>query len=231
MLTIRHARERGHANHGWLDSYHSFSFASYYDPDHMGFRDLRVINDDRIAAGGGFPDHPHRDMEILTYVVEGAIQHRDSMGNGTVIRPGDVQRMTAGTGVTHSEFNPGQEELRLLQIWIRPVRAGLTPGYEQKAFPLAERQGQLRLVASPDGRDGSLLIHQDAYLYTTHLAAGNETTYALASDRHAWLQVIDGSLTVNGTQVSSGDGLAVSEEIHLRLRADSDAHLLLFDLS
>jgi redox-sensitive bicupin YhaK (pirin superfamily) len=229
MMTIRRAEERGHADHGWLDTRHTFSFASYYDPRHMGFRALRVINDDRVTPGAGFPTHPHRDMEIISYVVEGALEHKDSMGNGSVIRPGDVQRMTAGTGVTHSEFNPSQEEgARFLQIWILPAQKGLTPGYQQKSF---ERDGRLRLVASPDGRDGSIRVHQDVAMYAARLAGGERAEHAFAEGRHGWVQVVSGEVVANGERLREGDGAALSATDKLSLRADGDAEVLLFDLA
>ena len=232
MLTIRKSEERGHANHGWLDTHHSFSFANYYDPRHMGFRDLRVINDDRIEAGAGFPNHSHRDMEIITYVVEGALAHRDSMGNGSVIRPGEVQRMSAGTGVAHSEFNPSDDEaLRLLQIWIRPNAMGLAPGYEQKHFSEEERHNRLLLVASPDGAQDSVRLNQDVYLYASLLSAGEALRQRIAPGRHAWLQVVEGKLSVNGAPLSEGDGAAFSDESELEIRAESDGHFLVFDLA
>jgi quercetin 2,3-dioxygenase len=229
MIELRKAAERGRSRHGWLDSRHSFSFADYHDPQRLGFRSLRVINDDRVAPGAGFPTHPHRDMEIVTYVLEGAIEHRDSTGGGSVIRPGDVQRMTAGTGIYHSEFNASESEpLRLLQIWILPAARGLAPGYEQKRFD--DRQGRLRLVASSDGRDGSITVHQDVALYAAVLAAGDRVEHALAPSRHAWLQVARGSLRVAGHSLEEGDGLAVSGQ-PLAIEALSPAELLVFDLA
>jgi hypothetical protein len=199
MITVRKAKDRGHADHGWLDSFHTFSFADYYDPRQMGFRALRVINEDRVAAGMGFGTHPHRDMEIVSYVLSGAIQHRDSLGNGEVLRPGEVQRMTAGTGVTHSEFNPSKSEpLHFFQIWIQPNRRGLTPGYEQKPFPAEERRGKLRLVVDPDGHDGALRIHQDARIYASLLQAGESVAHPLAAGRGAWVQVARGALEIDG---------------------------------
>ena len=202
MLSIRRADERGHANHGWLDSFHTFSFADYYDPAHMGFRNLRVINDDRIAGGGGFGTHPHRDMEIITYVLDGAVQHKDSMGNGSVIRPGDVQRMSAGTGVRHSESNDSkQDELRLLQIWIMPAKQGIEPGYEQKMFEPSEKQGHLRLVASPTGENGSVTLHADAKLYAALLGAGDRVEHVVPQGRHAWVQVARGKVRVDGHEL------------------------------
>ena len=232
MLQIRKAADRGHFDHGWLDTRHTFSFDRYYDPAHMGFRSLRVINEDRVKPGQGFGTHPHRNMEILTYVVEGALEHRDSMGTGSVIRPGDVQRMTAGTGITHSEFNPSpSEDVHLLQIWILPEKMGLKPGYEQKRFEDHEKLGQLRLVASRDGRDGSVTIRQDASLYAALLEPGQEVVHDLAPERHAWVQVVRGGLTVNGAPLEAGDGLAVSGEPRLDFRAATGTELLLFDLA
>jgi quercetin 2,3-dioxygenase len=230
MITIRKAGERGHFNLGWLDTYHTFSFDQYYDPSHMSFRSLRVINEDRVAPGRGFPTHSHRDMEIITYILEGELKHQDSMGNGSVIRPGDVQRMTAGTGVSHSEANPSRENpVHLLQIWIMPNARGLTPGYEQKAFSEEERRGKLRLVASPDGSDGSVRINQDARLYASILDKGQEVTHQLGKDRHAWVQVARGSVTVNGQRFDQGDGAAVSGE-PLVIMAVVPSETLLFDL-
>ncbi len=232
MIEIRRSQDRGHANHGWLDTHYSFSFADYHDPRFMGFRSLRVINDDRVAPGRGFPTHGHRDMEIITYVLEGALQHRDSLGNGSVIRPGDVQRMSAGTGVSHSEFNPSRGEgLHLLQIWILPERNGFAPEYEQKTFSDAEKRGKLPLVASPDGRDGSVTIHQDAEIYASVLGAGDRVTHALKAGRHAWVQVASGKVQLNGTALEEGDGAAVSSESKLELAGVDEAEVLLFDLA
>jgi redox-sensitive bicupin YhaK (pirin superfamily) len=232
MITIRPANERGRTALDWLDSRHSFSFGDYYDPAHMGFRSLRVVNDDQIAPGAGFGTHPHRDMEIISYVVNGALEHRDSLGSGEVLRPGEVQRMTAGTGVLHSEFNPSPAEpTHLLQIWLLPERRGLTPGYEQKAYPDAERRGRWRLVASRDGRDGSVTIHQDAELYATLLEPGDEATHTLRPGRHAWVQVARGAVTVNGRPLRAGDGAAVSDEAALAVAATEPAEVLLFDLA
>ncbi len=232
MIRVRPANERGSTVLDWLDSRHTFSFNEYYDPNHMGFRQLRVINDDRVAAGGGFPTHGHRDMEILTWIVDGALQHRDSMGTGSVIRPGEIQRMSAGTGVMHSEFNHSKTEpVHLYQIWIRPAERGIQPGYEQKMFPPEERRGKLRLVASSNGRDGSVTIHQDAALYTAMLDTGESAAYPIAPGRHAWLQVARGSVDVNGTKLGEGDGAAVSAEDKLEIRAESPAEVLLFDLA
>ncbi len=216
---------------GWLDTRHTFSFGEYYDEEHMGFRSLRVINDDRVAPGRGFGTHPHRDMEILTYVLEGALEHRDSMGNGAVINPGDVQVMSAGTGITHSEFNPSPSDpVHLLQIWFLPERKGLTPRYDQKLFSREERQGTLRLVASRDERDGSVLIQQDAALYATLLDPGQSVDHALQEGRHAWVHVARGSVTLNGVALQAGDGAAVSEESRLELTGVEPAEVLVFDL-
>jgi redox-sensitive bicupin YhaK (pirin superfamily) len=231
-ITVRRAAARGREDHGWLDTRHTFSFAEYYDPAHMGFRALRVINEDRVAPGAGFPPHGHRDMEIVSYVLAGALQHRDSLGTGSVIRPGDVQRMTAGTGVTHSEFNASRDEpVHFLQIWILPRRRGLEPGYEQKAFPEDEKRNAWRLLASEDGRDGSVTIHQDVRLLVTLLDAGREVRHALAPGRHAWLQVARGRVTLDGVALEAGDGAAVSEARELVLTATADAEALLFDLA
>src|SRR4051794_4156390 len=206
MIRIRKAGERGHFDHGWLDTYHTFSFADYYDSAHMGFRALRVINEDRVRPGHGFGMHGHRDMEIVTCVLEGALQHRDSLGSGAVLRPGELQRITAGTGVMHSEFNPSATEpVHLYQIWLLPERKGLTPDYEQRAFDPGERDGRLRLVASRDGRDGSLTVHQDAELYLATLRPGGRVRHELRDGRHAWLQVARGGVTVNGRSLSEGD--------------------------
>jgi quercetin 2,3-dioxygenase len=209
-LTVRRALDRGRADFGWLDSRHSFSFGQYYDPRHMGFRSLRVINEDRVAGGGGFPTHPHRDMEILSYVIDGALEHKDSLGTGSVIKTGDWQRMTAGTGVRHSEFNASKAEpVHFLQIWIVPDAEGLKPGYDQKFFARAEKVGQLKLVASQDGANGSLRIEQDAKLFNTVLPAGGAVTHTLAAGRGAWVQVVSGALTVNGVALSAGDGASL----------------------
>ena len=232
MIRIRRSEERGRGRHGgWLDSHHTFSFANYYDPAHMGFGALRVINDDRVAAGAGFPRHPHRDMEIISYVVDGALEHKDSMGNGSVIRPGEVQRMTAGTGVAHSEFNASQTDpVRFLQIWVLPERAGIEPGYEQKDFG-EERRGRLRLVASRDGREGSVTIHQDLDLYASVLAPGEEVSHTLARGRRAWVQVVKGEASLNGEALHEGDGAAVEDIETIQLTGDAQAELLLFDLA
>jgi len=232
MITIRKAQERGHARHGWLESFHTFSFAGYHDPEQMGFRDLRVINEDRVQPRRGFGTHSHRDMEIVSYVLEGALEHKDSLGTGSVIRPGDVQRMSAGTGVSHSEDNPSASELvHFLQIWILPEREGLAPSYEQKHFTAEERTGVLRLVASGDGRDGSIRVHQDVELYASLLGAGAAATHTPRPGRHAWLQLARGSCALNGVPLEAGDGAAVSGETSLRITGGRDAELLLFDLA
>jgi redox-sensitive bicupin YhaK (pirin superfamily) len=232
MITLRKSHERGHAQHGWLDSRHTFSFAGYHDPEHMGFRDLRVINEDRVEPARGFGTHAHRDMEILSYVLSGELAHRDSLGNGSVIRPGDVQRMSAGTGVTHSELNPSQHEpVHFLQIWILPEQDGLPPSYEQRHFPAEERAGRLRLVASRDARDGALRVHQDVEVHAGLLGRGAAVTHALRPGRHAWLQLARGRCAVNGVALEAGDGAAVSGETQLRIDAADDAELLLFDLA
>ncbi len=230
MITIRKSQERGHANHGWLDSYHTFSFADYYDPKHMSFRSLRVINDDVVAGGGGFGTHPHRDMEIITYVIRGALEHADSMGNGSVIRPGDVQYMAAGTGVQHSEFNHSpSEEVRLLQIWIQPDRRGAKPGYAEKHLADAP-PGQLHLITSKAGRDGSIAINQDADLWLAKFIGGERVTHTLAPGRSAYLQVAEGEVTLNGQPLAQGDGAQVNAETALELTAAGKAQVLLFDL-
>jgi quercetin 2,3-dioxygenase len=232
MITRRSSQERGRARHGWLDSYHTFSFAGYHDPRYVGFRTLRVINEDRVQPGKGFGTHPHRDMEIISYVLEGALAHKDSLGTGSVIRPGEVQRMSAGTGITHSEFNASRAELvHFLQIWILPERGGLPPGYEQRTFPAEEKRGKLRLVASRDGREGSVTIHQAVDLYVSVLAPGEMVTRPLAPGRHAWIQVARGSMLLNDTALSEGDGAAVSDETQLTLTATDRAEVLLFDLA
>lgn len=232
MITLRKARDRGHLDHGWLDTYHTFSFSSYYDPDHMGFRSLRVMNEDTVAAGAGFGTHPHRDMEIVTYVLEGALEHKDSMGNGEVLRPGEFQRMSAGTGITHSEFNPSPDQpTHLYQIWLLPQSKGIEPSYEQKQFDDPRMHNGLRLVASPDGADGSLTIHQDARIYLSKIDAGKSVELELPSGRHAWLQVLRGTVSLNGQPLETSDGAAVSEESRLAIQADSDAEIMLFDLA
>jgi len=231
MIQVRPSSERGHFNHGWLDTYHTFSFAGYRDPHHMGFRQLRVLNEDRVQPGSGFDTHEHWDMEILTVVLAGALEHRDSLGNGSVIHPGEVQRMTAGTGIEHSEFNHSAEEVvHFLQIWILPERKSLQPGYEQRAFAAEERQGTLRLVASPDGNTDSLTVHQDLKVFTSLLAPEQVVTHSLPSGRHAWLQVIRGRLTLNGNALVCGDGASASDESSLRMSATDEAEILLLDL-
>jgi redox-sensitive bicupin YhaK (pirin superfamily) len=232
MMQVRPAHERGYADHGWLKANHTFSFAAYHDPRHMGFRSLRVINDDTIDAGQGFGTHGHKDMEIITYVLEGALEHKDSMGSGSVLRPGDVQRMSAGRGVTHSEFNHSPAEpLRLLQIWILPESAGIEPGYEEKMFTADDKRGQLRLIASPDGNAGSMRVHQDVRVYASILDEGDALTYDLEPGRHVWLQVAQGRLKVNGQELGQGDGLAVSEESRLEMIGIDQAEFLVFDLN
>ena len=232
MLTIRRSNQRGHFDHGWLNTYHTFSFDQYYDPRYMGFRSLRVINEDFVAAGRGFPTHGHRDMEIITYILEGALKHEDSMGNGSVIRPGDVQRMTAGTGVRHSEKNASdRERVHLLQIWILPNAENLTPGYEQKAFSEEERRGQLRLIASNDGRDDSVRLNQDVGLFASILDSDQEVERVMDPARYAWIQVARGAVSINGEKAEQGDGVVVVGESTLRIRAEEPSEVLLFDLA
>lgn len=232
QTTLRKADERGTANFGWLDSKHTFSFGHYFDPRFMGFGPLRVINDDRVSGGGGFPPHPHGDMEIISYVLEGALQHKDSIGTGSVIRPGDVQRMSAGTGIRHSEFNASKTDgVHFLQIWIIPEAKGLKPSYEQKTFTTEDKVGKLRLVGSRNGRDGSVTIHQDVDLYAAVLQAGESATHSLAEGRIAWIQVARGSLLVNGQELRAGDGLAVESAGELRLEGQENAEVLLFDMT
>lgn len=232
MLTRRPAHERGHANHGWLDSRFSFSFAEYYDPAHMHFGALRVINDDRIAAGGGFPMHPHRDMEIITYVLDGAIAHKDSMGNGSTIRPGNVQRMSAGTGILHSEFNPQNDtDTHLLQIWIMPNVKNVTPSYEEAEFPESEKRGRLRIAASPDGRDGSVTIHQDAKLYLGLFDGTECSVFPIEDGRRVYVHLARGELTVNGERLTAGDALMLTGEPLLTLGDGVNAEVLVFDLA
>ncbi|PPS45627.1 pirin family protein [Chroococcidiopsis sp. TS-821] len=228
---IHDRNARGHTRMGWLDSYHTFSFGSFYDPARMGFRALRVINDDRVVPGAGFPMHSHRDMEIFTYVLEGALEHQDSLGNGAVISPGEAQIMSAGTGITHSEFNPSKTEpVHFLQVWIIPDTQGLEPRYEQKAFPLEQRRGNLRLIAAKDGRDGAVTIHQDVELYTSVLEKGDVLNYHLKPNRYAWLQVARGILSLNGQELRAGDGVQMSGE-NLEISTDIGAEILLFDLA
>lgn len=230
-LTLRLAEERGQANFGWLDSKHSFSFGSYFDERHMGFGPLRVINEDRVAPGGGFPTHPHADMEIISYVLDGALEHKDSLGTGSVIRPGDLQRMSAGTGVHHSEYNASKvDPVHFLQIWIVPEREGLEPGYEQKTFGDDEKRGRLRLIGSRDGREGSVTIHQDVDLYAALLAPGETVTHALKQERIVWIQAVRGALTVNGLRVKAGDGASINDPGSLSIAATEDAEFLLFDM-
>jgi hypothetical protein len=232
MMQVRKAGERGHFDHGWLDTRHTFSFADYYDPDFMGFRALRVINEDRVQPGMGFGTHPHRDMEIITYVLEGALEHKDSLGNGSVIRPGDVQRMTAGTGVTHSEYNPSAaERVHFLQIWILPERGGLPPSYEQKRIDLDASGPELALVAAPGGAGGGVTVHQDVRLYAGRIQPGQPVRHAIAPGRYAWLQVAGGRVSANGLPMESGDGAALSGEPELTLTAETLAEVLVFDLA
>jgi quercetin 2,3-dioxygenase len=232
MMVIRPGAARGHFDHGWLDTYHTFSFASYHDPQHMGFRSLRVINEDRVKPGEGFGTHAHRDMEILTWVLEGALEHKDSMGNGSIIRPGDIQRMSAGTGVTHSEFNPSRDEpVHLLQIWLLPRQRGLSPSYEEKRFLPETRRGGLRLIAAHDGRAGAVTIHQDADLWTALLEPGESVRHILEAGRHAWLHVAAGSVAANGMALRAGDGAAISDEKVVEVTAKDRSEILLFDLN
>ena len=232
MLTLRKAADRGYADHGWLDSHHTFSFADYHDPAQMGFRALRVINDDRVAPGQGFGSHSHRDMEILSYVLDGALAHKDSMGADGVLRPGDVQRMSAGTGVVHSEFNGSKTDpVHFLQIWLKPDSPGIAPGYEQKTFPAADKHGRLRLVASPDGAAGSLRINADARVYAGVFDAGQKADLTLGDGRHAWVQVAEGRVRVNGQELASGDGVAISDERHLTIDGIDKGEILVFDLA
>lgn len=231
MIKVRKSNERGHANYGWLDTFHTFSFNTYFDPEFMGFRDLRVINEDYIEPAQGFPTHGHRDMEIVTYVIRGELSHKDSMGNGTTILPDEVQRMTAGTGVLHSEYSSPKEKTHLLQIWILPESKNLEPGYEQTAFPRDEKRGRLKLVASRAGTDGSVSINQDVSLYASVLANGEAVGFAQAPDRHVWIQLISGKLEINGVGLSAGDGAAISDEQNLELLAlEDETEFLLFDL-
>ena len=232
MITIRRSEERGHADHGWLNSFHTFSFAGYRDPKHMGFRSLRVMNEDRVAAGQGFGTHAHNDMEIVSYVLDGALEHKDSMGNGEVLRPGEFQRITAGTGITHSEFNPSTENpTHFYQIWLHPERKGLEPSYEQKAFDPAERKKQLQLVASRDAAKGSLQIQQDDNIYLDDLESSEELTFEIPSGRHVWLQVLRGTVDVAGHKLGTSDAAAISDKTALVIKASSDAELMLFDLA
>jgi redox-sensitive bicupin YhaK (pirin superfamily) len=232
MFQVRRGAERGHFNHGWLDTYHTFSFGDYHDPRHTHFQALRVMNEDRVKPGQGFGTHPHRDMEIVTYVLSGALEHKDSMGNGEVLRPGEFQRMSAGSGILHSEFNPSKTEpVHLYQIWLFPRQKGVTPSYEQRAFPEAEKRGRLRVVASPDGREGSLTIGQDASVFLSLLDANQRVTHELTPGRHAWLQVLRGAVDLNGNVLVAGDGVAVSDENALSVRATEASEVMLFDLN
>ncbi|HEU5190820.1 MAG TPA: pirin family protein [Methylomirabilota bacterium] len=232
MITVRPGKERGHFDHGWLDTYHTFSFSQYHDPAHMGFRSLRVINEDRVEPGAGFPPHSHRDMEIITYVLAGGLAHKDSMGNASTIRPGNVQRMSAGTGVTHSEYNGSDTEpVHLLQIWILPQARNLPPSYEEKIFSAADKQGRLRLVASQDARDGSARIHQDASVYASLLEPGQTVRHPLAAGRGAWIHLVSGAATVNGKLLTTGDGAAIEQEADVEIVATAATELLLFDLA
>ena len=231
MLTVRKAEDRGHADHGWLNTHHTFSFADYYDPKQMGFGPLRVINDDTVGPGGGFPTHHHRDMEIISYVLEGALQHQDNIGNGSIIRPGDVQRMSAGQGVMHSEQNASKTEpVHFLQIWILPRKSGLPAGYEQKHYSDDDKRGRLRLVASPDGAEGSVTVQQDVRLYASLLGRGDAVTHGFDKGRTGWLHVARGAAALNGTPLKAGDGVAIAGELKVELRADGLAEVLLFDL-
>lgn len=232
MIRFRDRMARGQSRRGWLDSRHTFSFAEYQDPEHMGFRSLRVINEDRVVPGAGFPRHGHRDMDIISYVLAGELEHKDSLGNGTVIRPGDVQRMSAGTGILHSEFNPSKSEpVHFLQIWIIPDREGLLPSYEQKTFPRPERRGRLRLVAAPRGEDGAVTVHQDARLFIADLEPGERVMHEIDRGRGVWVQVARGITTLNGTEMREGDGAAVEDERTVTIEADTATEVLLFDLA
>ena len=232
MITLRRAEDRGYADHGWLKSHHTFSFGSYYDPQHMGFRSLRVMNEDRVAAGKGFGTHAHENMEIVSYVLEGQLEHKDSMGNGEVLRLGEFQRITAGTGITHSEFNPSSDhDTHFYQIWLQPERDGIEPDYEQKSFDVAGRQDQWQLVASPDGVDGSLSIHQDARIFLANLTASRELTYPVPTGRYAWLQILRGGVSIDGEFLQAGDAAAISDASPLQLQAGERTELMLFDLA
>ncbi len=232
MFQVRRAEDRGHFNHGWLNTYHTFSFADYYDPNHMGFRGLRVINEDTVQPGQGFGTHPHRDMEIVTYVLEGELQHRDSMGNGSIIRPGEVQRMSAGTGITHSEFNASNDRLvHLLQIWMLPTQVGIKPSYEQKSIDPKQQRGRLVLVASPDGRDGSVTVHTNASLYAGRFERAEADQLALTKSRHAWVQVARGRARINGQELKAGDGVGISNEPAVHIEGIESSEVLVFDLA
>lgn len=232
MITVRKSQERGHANHGWLDSYHTFSFANYQDPNFMGFRNLRVINEDWVIPGAGFGTHGHKDMEIVTYVLEGALEHKDNIGNGSMIQPGEVQKMSAGTGILHSEYNPSDtESVHLLQIWIIPSETGIQPSYEQQKLNIEESGGKLKLIAAPKGKNGAVTLHQDVNLYAGMLQEGDRISYNLLKNRHAWLQVARGRVSLNGISLDAGDGVAISEEPEISLTAEDSAEILLFDLN
>jgi hypothetical protein len=232
MINLRPSNERGGGDYGWLNTRHSFSFDQYYDPRHMGFRSLRVINEDFVAPAAGFPTHPHRDMEIITYVLDGKLEHKDSLGTGSIIQPGDGQRMSAGRGIRHSEFNPSETDpVHLLQIWILPEKQGLQPSYEQKSFPESEKRGKLRVIASNDGRNGSVKINQDAQLYVSLLSPGQEVSHELGQGRYAWLQVAKGAIELNGKPLGQGDGAAINDETKLTIKGVKDAEVLLFDLA
>jgi redox-sensitive bicupin YhaK (pirin superfamily) len=232
MIQIRRSEERGGGDHGWLKTYHTFSFNDYWDPKWMGFRSLRVINEDWVAPNNGFPTHPHRDMEIITYILEGELEHKDSLGTGSVILPGDGQRMTAGSGIRHSEFNPSSTKAaHLLQIWIQPEKAGVQPSYEQKSFAEEDKRGKLRVIASRDAKDGSVKINQDAKLYVSLLKPGEEVAHELSQGRNGWLQVARGSVELNGNKLGQGDGAAISDEKELKIKGTEDAEVLLFDLA
>jgi redox-sensitive bicupin YhaK (pirin superfamily) len=231
MINIRRSQDRGHANHGWLESQHTFSFASYYDPSHMGFRDLRVINEDRVAPASGFPTHPHQDMEIITYVIEGALEHKDSMGNGSVIRQGDIQRMSAGRGITHSEFNHSSSELvHFLQIWVLTEKPGIEPSYEQKRFVDTAITNQLNLIAAKAAEGNAIHVNQDVEIYAAKLESGHDIEWLPDQQRHSWIQLIEGEILVNGDRLSTGDGAAISRETKLAIEASKDSELLLFNL-
>jgi quercetin 2,3-dioxygenase len=232
MITVRRSNERGGGDYGWLNTRHTFSFSDYWDPRWMGFRSLRVINEDYVAPASGFPTHPHSDMEIITYVLEGKLEHKDSLGTGSVILPGDGQRMTAGRGIRHSEYNPSNtQQVHLYQIWMLPEKKGLEPSYEQKSFPAEEKQGQLRLIASPDAKDGSVKINQDARLYVSLLKPGEEVAHAFGNNRHGWLQVAKGSVELNGQRLELGDGAAISDEAKVNIKGAQESEVLLFDLA
>lgn len=232
MIRIRRADERGHANYGWLDTYHTFSFGSYYDPAHTNFRSLRVMNEDRVAPGKGFGTHPHDNMEIVTYVLQGSLEHKDSMGNGAVLRPGEFQRMSAGTGITHSEFNPSpSESVHLYQIWLMPAVRNVTPSYEQREFVRSERINALQLVAAPDGRSGSLTINQDVQIFLAEIDPGRAVEHTISAGRNAWVQVLRGSIGINGQELAVGDGVALSSEDRVVVRGIAQSEVMIFDLA